>query len=125
MKEGIVIKPIRECRNNRGERVICKHKRDEFKETKTPREVDPEKLKVLEDAEKIAEEWVVDMRLRHVLDKISAPLDICLTGEVIKAMVEDVKLESAGEVVWSRDVAKAIGKKTAQLFKKFILKIGE
>ena len=42
---------------------------------------------------------------------------------VIKAMIEDVKLESEGEVVWSKAVEKAIGKETVSLYKASISKI--
>jgi len=121
--EGIVIKPVQEYLDKRGNRVISKHKRDEFKETKTKREISPEELKIIEDAEKIAEEWVVDMRLKHVLDKLELPLDIKSTGDVIKAMINDVQLESVNEVIWSKNVEKQIGRKTAQMFKQLISKI--
>lgn len=114
IREGIVIRPIYECVYKTGERVIFKHKRDEFRETATPREVDPSKLVVLEEANAVATEWVTPMRLQHVLQKTpyNGPAD---TGRVIKAMVEDVRLESPGEVVWSKDVEKAIGKATVKL----------
>jgi hypothetical protein len=45
------------------------------------------------------------------------------TRDVIKAMVEDVKLESIGEIEWTSTVASTIGKVSAQLFKKRISKI--
>jgi len=120
MREGVVLRPVQEYRDYRGNRIITKHKRDEFKETKTKREVDPEKLKVLAKAEAVADEWVVPMRLSHVLDKMPEKGEMKHTGLVIKAMVADVKAESAGEVVWSKDVEKAIGKATARLYKKTI-----
>jgi len=112
MREGVVLRPIIEVRKNNGERIICKHKRDEFKETKTPRKVDPDKLKVLEDAREIAEEWVTSMRIVHVLDKIENP---CMEKmrEIITAMMDDVGREAEGEIVWSPEVKKAIGKATA------------
>ena len=51
-REGIVLRPLLEFRDHRGDRIICKHKRDEFKETATPREVDPAKAKALADADR-------------------------------------------------------------------------
>ena len=117
MREGIVLRPIIELTKNNGNRIIVKHKNDEFKETKTKREVNPDKLKVLEEAFEIAEEWVTPMRLSHVLDKLKNPNDIESTGEVIKAMIEDVLREAEGEIIVSGIVKKAIGKKTAKLFK--------
>lgn len=117
--EGIVIRPLEEAVDGRGNRVICKHKRDDFRETATPREVDPEKLKLLEMADAIANEWVTPMRLTHVLDKMPGiAASVEATGAVIKAMIEDVKRESEGEVVWSKDVERKIGTATAVLFKR-------
>lgn len=117
--EGIVIRPLEETVDGRGNRVICKHKRDDFRETRTPREVDPEKLKVLEQADAIANEWVTPMRLTHVLDKMPGiAASVEATGAVIKAMIEDVKREAEGEVVWSKDVERKIGTATAVMFKR-------
>ena len=118
ISEGVVLKPLEEMTGNNGARVMCKHKRNDFMETKTPRTVDPEKLKVLSDARDVAEEWVVEMRLNHVLDKIEDP---CMEKmpEIIKAMMDDVKVEGEGEIIWSSEVSKAIGKQTAILTKKY------
>lgn len=118
MREGIVLRPLIELVKNNGERIISKHKRDEFKETKTPREVDPARLKrqILEDAESIADEWVTPMRMAHVLQHFSE-VSIKETGNVIKAMIEDVTREASAEIVDSKGVRKAIGKKAAELFK--------
>ena len=78
-REGIVLRPPIECRNNRGARIVAKHKTDKFCETMTPRKVrDP--LKVLA-GEKAALEWVTDMRLAHVLDKIQGEKTIKITTE--------------------------------------------
>lgn len=122
IREGVVLKPLVEFTTNNGGRVIAKHKRDEFKETKTPREVSPEEFKVLEDAKAIAEEWVTEMRLEHVLDKL--PQDISMEGtrDVIVAMVEDVYREAKGEIIESKEVTKYIGARTAILFKERLQK---
>jgi len=120
MREGVILRPLIEVTRNDGKRIIVKHKRDEFKETRTPREIDPEKLKILEKAEAIAEEWVTDERLRHVLDKLPQGIGLEGTGQVIKAMKEDVLREAQGEIVDSKDARKAIGRRTSLLFKKFI-----
>ena len=118
IREGIVLRPPIELTKNNGKRIIVKHKRDEFMETSTPREVDPEKLAVLEEANSIAEEWVTDQRLRHVLDKLPPNLAMENVKEVIHAMVEDVVREAEGEIVDSKEARRAIGKRTAKLFKK-------
>lgn len=117
-REGIVIKPIVDMRTNDGERIMAKHKRDEERETKTPRQVDdPAKLAVLEEADAIATEWVTDTRLEHVLDKLG---DVGMqdTPKVIAAMIEDVVREGKGEIVDSKDARKAIGKATVKLFQR-------
>lgn len=134
--EGVVLRPLWELVKSNGQRVISKHKRAEFRETKTPRDVDAEKLKILEHADSIAMEWVTDMRLVHVIDKLRAGNEgtdpgIENTGEVIKAMIADVKKEAgvgdqeglvvAGqEIVWSKDAEKKIGTRAAMLFKKWV-----
>lgn len=116
LREGIVLRPLLECTLNNRDRIISKHKRDEFRETKTPRVVDPEKVKVLEEAEAIASEWVTPMRLNHVLDKIENKTMENIP-EIIKAMIEDVYREGKGEIVESGPTRKAIGKATVKLFK--------
>ena len=122
-REGVVLRPLKELTRNDGKRIIVKHKGDDFKETKTKREVDPEKLKVLEDAEKIANEWVTPMRLTHVLDKIGNPTEMSEVRNVIIAMIEDVYREAKNEIVESKTVEKSIGKKTVELYKNNISKI--
>lgn len=121
-REGVVLRPVLELQRGDGKRIICKHKGEAFAETKTPRQVDPEKLKVLEGAKAIAEEWVTPMRLSHVLDKLSpdgtgeAP-GMERMGEIIKAMVDDVVTEAEGEAVIDKPARKAIGARAAQLMK--------
>lgn len=117
IREGVVPRPPFEVRCNNGERIISKHKRDEFKETATPRRVaDPAKLETLQAAEAIADEWVTPMRLAHILDKLG-DVNIEQTRDVISAMTEDVLREAAGEIVDSKEARAAIGKKTVALFK--------
>lgn len=116
LREGVVLRPLIELTKNNGERLIAKHKNDKFKETRSGREVTPEKLEVLAEANKIAEEWVTEMRLQHVLNKFQDP-DIKNTGDIIKAMIEDVTREAEGEIIDSKEAKTAIGKRTAALFK--------
>lgn len=119
-REGIVIRPILEVRKSNGERIIAKHKAEEFGETKTPHDVDPDKRIVLEKAQAIADEWVTPMRLSHVLDCIPKPHDISQTGTVINAMVDDVVREAKDEIVDSKDARRAIGTAAAKMFKALI-----
>jgi hypothetical protein len=117
-REGDVLRPLFEVRLSNGERLIAKHKGAAFEERAHPPKVaDAAKLAVLTDAAAIATEWVTPMRLSHVLDKIPTPHGIELTPKVIAAMVEDVYREAAGEIVESKDVKAAIGRRAAELFK--------
>jgi len=115
IREGIIIRPLEEMLTNGDKRVIAKHKADAFKETAKPRPVlSPEKLQILENANAIADEWVTLMRLHHILGKRENP-QVKQTGEIISEMIEDVKREAAGEIVWNNDVRKAIAKATSRL----------
>lgn len=124
IREGNVLRSIKEFKDNRGNRVISKHKRPEFQERgNQPNVVDADKQKILDDAIAIAEEWVVAVRLEHVLDKLGNPTELSMTGKVIQAMVEDVLREAAGEIVDTKEVRKAIGAKAGQMFKNRIMKV--
>jgi hypothetical protein len=129
MSEGVVVRPVIEVTKNGGGRFIVKHKRPEFRETRTQREVsmDPEDLKVLTEAREVAEEWVTEMRLSHVLDKLKADgVDVTTmqsTRQVINAMIEDVKVEGDREIEWSKEISTAVGRASAQLYKKRVAKI--
>lgn len=123
--EGVVLRPLVELTDNAGRRVIAKHKREEFRERKTIPDVDPSKREMLERADAIAEEWVTDMRLTHVLDKLGNPTEMSATGSVIAAMVEDVCREASGEIVESKAAKKAIGALAAKLYKRRISKLSE
>lgn len=115
-REGVVLRPLVELMLN-GERIICKHKHDDFSERATPQKVvDLTKLAVLSTADEIAREWVTPMRLAHVLDKFPNA-NIRNLAAIIAAMVEDVLREGAGEIVDSREARTAIGKRTEALFK--------
>lgn len=122
IREGVVLRPPFEVTLNNGARLIAKHKRDEFRETKTPRIVDPNKAQVLEEAQAIAEEWVTARRLEHVVDQLVRGREHKLpemsdTRELIKLMYTDVLREAQGEILASNDLSKAIGAKTVELLK--------
>lgn len=119
-REGIVLRPVIEVTINNGERIIAKYKRDDFQETKTPRVVKDVDFQLLTDAQAIADEWVTDMRLTHVLDKFPQPWDITMTGKIIDAMIEDVERESINEIVKSKVARSMIAKKTAIMYKNLL-----
>jgi hypothetical protein len=117
-----VLRPPIEVTDNRGARIIAKHKGENFRETSKPRPVvDPDKMVVLAAAQDIADEWVTPERLRHVLGKIEVDgkqVNMSATPIVIAAMIEDVYREGQGEIVESREAKAAIGSNTARLLKK-------
>lgn len=122
--EGVVLRPLVEFTDSRGDRVIAKHKRPEERETKTERKVDdPAKLAVLAGAQEIAEEWVTETRLDHVLDKLPQGIGVEKTGEVIKAMLEDVFREAGLEIVDSKEARNAISARARVLFHSRVKKV--
>ena len=121
IREGVVLRPLIEVIKNNGARIICKHKRPEFRERKSIPEVDPAKRELMEKASEIADEWVTPMRMSHVLDKIGNPTSISDTRKVINAVVEDVCREADGLIADNNSVRKAIGRSAAKLFKEQIM----
>jgi hypothetical protein len=118
MREGIVVHPPIEVTRNNGGRIIAKHKRADFAETKTPRPLSEDRLKVLAKAQEIADEWVTEMRLTHVLDAFPNA-DLSRMGEIIKAMVGDIEKEAVGEITEiTPETHKTIARNTALLFKR-------
>ena len=119
LREGVVLRPLIELTKNNGKRVIAKHKGERFSERRnTPKVLSPDKLTVLTEATAIAEEWVVPVRLEHILQELPHCSGMEHTPEVVRAMIADVYKEAKGEIVESKEVARAIGKKTAELWKK-------
>jgi hypothetical protein len=85
--------------------------------------VDPTRLEVLNEADRIAVEWVTPTRLEHVLGKLGIGGDgvgLERMKDVISSMIEDVVREAAGEIVDSREARAAIGRKTAEVFKAYL-----
>jgi hypothetical protein len=117
-REGIVLRPPIELTKNNGERLMAKYKNDDFAETKTPRSIDVDKQQLLTEAKEIADEWVTEMRLTHVLDKNPQVCSIENMRELLNAMVEDIRLESTGEIVLSVAAIRAINSATAVMFKR-------
>lgn len=113
-REGVVLRPLIELIKADGSRVLCKHKRDDFRETATPRVVGETSV-VLSEANAIANEWVTTTRLQHVLDKIPGH-NITMMTTIIAAMVEDVLREGKSEIVDSKEARKAISNKTVLMY---------
>jgi len=120
MREGIVLRTLEEYTKNNGRRIIAKHKRDEFRETRTPRKVTTDRLQILADAKAIAAEWVTEERLNHIItgDNAFFNLDITQTGAIITKMLDDIRKEAREEVILSKDAEKVIARETALMFKR-------
>jgi RNA ligase. len=116
IREGVVLFPLQQRLDHRGNRVVAKHKRDEFRETKTPRVVTEPSIEIV-NAQKAAHEFVTEMRLEHVLDKLPEHDITQMGNRIIPAMVEDVLREGAGEVVDCPALRKEIARRTAILYK--------
>lgn len=125
IREGIILRPLIELTKNNGNRIICKHKNDKFRETKTPRIITDAKLKTLKNAEDIAEEWVTPERLNHILTKLNTENNISSMPKIISAMIEDVYREGKDELIESGETKKAIARKTNFIFKNYIKKTRE
>lgn len=134
IREGIVLRPLKELYDEYEERIITKYKNPEFSETLKVRKVekDPKKLELMTNAKEIALEWVTPNRLKNVLNQAQTiinategisrkPLDMTDTKVIIEMMCEDVKREAKGEILESLEVRKAICTRTGYLFKKWLI----
>lgn len=119
-REGVVLRPPFEVTLNNGERLIVKHKGAKFEERQNvPKVGTPEVQATLSGAQAVADEWVTEMRLAHVLDKLQPDgkvLEIKDTPAVMNAMLEDVYREAKGEIVESKEVAAAIKRAASKMF---------
>ena len=122
-REGIILRPPTELQKQDGTRIIAKFKAAEWREVNKEPELG--KLEVEMEASKIALQWVTANRLEHVIAKVYGPLtdfSIEKTGKIVKAMLEDIRLEGAGEIYWSKEAEKRVGKETAMMYKKWLEK---
>lgn len=122
-REGVVLRPTIELRSNNGERIIAKHKGEAFSEfIRTPRPIEATDLAR---PRLIADKWATSMRLEHVIDAVRATKGgeepgLENTGEIIRLMIEDIVRESSGEDEIGPAERKAIGARSAQLYKKWL-----
>jgi len=121
VSEGVILRPPYEVILNNGERLIAKHKAPQFRERTTVVTVNEVEQQILSEATKIADEWVTDMRLTHVLDKLGNPTELSRIPDIVAAMVEDVVREAGTEIVDSKPARKAIGAKTVKLYKNRVM----
>lgn len=125
IREGVVLRPPFEVTLNNGQRLITKHKRDEFKEIGAPTvSVDPGKADLAMRMKAIAEQWATPMRFEHVVDQLirnrdEKQVDMKDIPDLIKLMCADILREGEGEVVITDEKAfnKSVGALVVKMLK--------
>ena len=124
MREGVVLRPLIELRKNNGERIVAKYKNDAFSERKSKADTqigDEAEIKILHDAEALAEEWVTPIRLIHVLDQVGNPEQENAIPVVMKAMYNDVFRESKQQPdMEAKETRRAISRKAVELYRQYL-----
>jgi hypothetical protein len=117
-REGVVLRCIEEKVDGRGNRIIAKHKRPEERETKTTREVKPEKAELIKGARLVAEEFVTPGRIENAKSHFSSD-EWAITNmkNLIVYILEDVNREGSGEFQPGPEVNKEVCRRAAQLIK--------
>jgi len=121
-EEGIVCRAINERMVTSQNRWIFKHKRKEFSEVRTPRIIDDKEFLMMTKAKEVAYEFMTEMRMHHILSKSPEEWNLQRTSEYVKLAIADVKKESEGEVVWSKNIEKSVGGLAVHLFKEYLNK---
>jgi len=122
MREGVVLRPLEEMTRNNGKRIIAKHKRDEFRESASPQPKPGQNKEATTKIKAYVAEYVVNMRLQHVLDKINPPVtDMTRAKEVINAMYADlIREEPPSKAMDTRVLFKHIAHQTVLLLKQHL-----
>jgi hypothetical protein len=124
IREGVVLRPVFEVTLNNGERLIAKHKREEFRETGSLKTIDPTKVEAKLRNEAIADDWCTARRFEHVVDQLIRERDDKQVQmpdilALLNLMVEDIRREGAGEIEITDEKAfsKAVGAKIVKFVK--------
>ena len=117
-REGVVLRPIEEKPDYRGDRICAKHKRAEERETKTIREVNTEKIALKQAAREIAEEWVTENRIKNARSHHSET-EWVLTNmrNLIRYVHDDVYKEAGSELTQTPETSKELCSVAAKLIK--------
>lgn len=117
-REGVVLRPITEMVDHRGNRICAKHKRKEERETKTERPVNADKIALSKAARDVAEEWVTANRIRNAQSHF-AESDWVITNmkNLISYIRQDVYKEAAEEITQTPENDREICRVAAQLIK--------
>jgi hypothetical protein len=125
-REGVVLRPMQELfywDHGNYKRVMAKHKNPDYREHLRVRKLEKAQYETLEKADEIAQEWVTNMRLNHVLDKLNNPTGMEACGYVGKGMVEDVFAECGKEIKDSKAARRAISKRAVNMYKERVTKL--
>lgn len=117
-REGVVLRPIEEKPDHRGNRICAKHKRKEERETKTERPVNADKIALSKAARDVAEEWVTANRVGNARSHFSES-DWVITNmqNLIRYVLQDVYTEAGTEIEQTPENNREICKRAAQLIK--------
>lgn len=126
--EGVCLSSHPQKTDRYGRPLIVKIKSPTFAETAREKKDRPAgQAIVMDGARAFAEDYVTAMRLEHVLDQVressgSNPLDVRLTGDVLRAMYQDVAREGATDLAaLPEDQQKLVGKVVAELTKPLLV----
>lgn len=122
LREGVVIRPIRETRLPNGKRAIFKNKNEQFWEIATKRPLG-QKLKIAKDISLFVQDWVTEQRFEHVIDRVlqqkdNKNIERDDIRNILVLLTEDVQRESEGEIIWSKEIARQVSKAGSVLFRK-------
>jgi hypothetical protein len=126
LREGIVIRPLEEEKDNNGKRLIYKYvnKCPPFSELKNRPNLG-EVVKVMTNQKEIVEQWVTETRMGHVLDEFKSVIQTeefvhrnikSLIPEIVNLFVKDVQKEHNNSIVWSDSIEKAIKTAAGTMF---------
>ena len=122
-REGVIVRPVIEVKLNNGKRVISKHKGSDHREVER-QEIDPERLEILNNAELIADSWVVMPRVKNAFSHFPEEAHkIENMKDFINYIFNDVVKDSDGEFEITKEIKSAICKKAARLSKQYLTDI--
>lgn len=128
--EGVCLSSWPQKADSYGRPLIVKIKSPAFAETAREKKDRPAgQTIVMDGARAFAADYVTAMRLEHVLDQVreangfqSNPLDVRHTGDVLRAMYQDVAREGAADLAaLPEDQQKLVGKVVADLTKPLLV----
>jgi hypothetical protein len=126
LREGIVIRPLKEEKDKNEKRLIYKYvnKCPPFSELKNRPNLG-ELVKVMTNQKEIVDQWVTAIRMEHVLDDFKSVVQNeefvyrnakSLIPEIVNLFVKDVQKEHNNSIIWSDGIEKAIKTAAGTMF---------